>query len=166
MNWTRSRRLALAAAALLAGQMILACASPSGGSFPVPQGQELTCGGLTYRVLGCQWAHRLEAAGESAVPTHNFLVVRLELTNAGTADLPAMWLPGLWLVGEHREVFLADPAGGRLAGALRGSPTAWRPTVKLSGLLVFDVPQALYWLQPEGCPAMGLGSWWPERFGD
>lgn len=148
---------------LLSLALLLGCA---GVRIPVPLGEEATCGGLTYRVLGCSWVHQLQTAQGRAVPTHNFLLVRLEVTNAGGASLPAMWLPGLWLVDEHKETFRPSPLTAGLPGGLKGSGAAWKPTEKRTGIVVFDVPQALYWLRPEGCPPLDLACWWPERFGD
>lgn len=163
MGFASATRSGLCALALLA---LLGCASGAPGRYPVPLGQELTCAGMTYRVLGCSWAHQLTVEGRHLVPTHNFLVVRLEVTNAGSATLPAQWLPEMWLVDEHKEVFAPAAVAVRLEGALLGSPALWRPTEKVSGLVVFDVPQALYHLRPEGCPPLDLACWWPERFGD
>jgi len=153
-----------------AAALLAVCLSAAGCAwnqpFPVLRGEPLTCAGMTYRVLGTTWAHKLEVGGQTVVPTHNFLLVRVEVTNAGVADLPAMWLPQVWLIDEHKEVFPPSPLTERLEGGLRGSPDAWKPTETLTGTLVYDVPQVLYWLQPEGCPRLGLGNWWPERFGD
>ncbi len=154
-------------ACLLAAALALSGCAHTARQFPVRLGQEVACGGLTYRVAGCSWAHQFKTeGGRLAVPNHAFLVVRLEVTNSGRSNLPALWLPNLWLVDEHYESFPVDPVTAELPGALRGSPGVWRPTEKVSGLLVFDVPQAMYHLQPAGCPPLDLRCWWPERFGD
>ncbi len=145
--------------------LLVGCSALSAHS-PVPLGEESICGSLTYRVTGCSWSHSLDVEGRKVVPTHSFLMVRLELTNSGAADLPAGWLPDLRLVDEHLEHFAASVVSAALPGTLRGSPAAWKPLERLSGTLVYDVPQALYWLQAAGCPPLDLACWWPERIGD
>jgi hypothetical protein len=159
-----TRHIALAAA--LAICLLLAACATSGPGYPVPPGKEATCGGITYRVLGSSWAHQLKLDSGPVVPSNNFLLVRLEMTNAGQSNLPAMWLPYMALMDEHKETFQPSAVNTRLPGALHGSMQPWRPNEKLSGVIVFDVPVALYWLRPEGCPPLELRPWWPERFGD
>jgi hypothetical protein len=146
---------------------LAACAGPNATGFPVPLGSQAECAGLTCRVLSSGWGHQLTVeGGKRVVPNRDFLLVRVELTNSGPASRPAGWLPRLWLVDEHHDLYAPSPVTARFEGGLRGQAAEWPPGGKLRGVLVYDVAQALYWLQPEGCPALELGSWWPERFGD
>ena len=145
--------------ALLGALALAGCATTG---FPVPRGEGVTCLGITYRVAGVCWAHRIQTGSGPALPAYGFLLVEVELTNARQSELPAEWLPKLCLVDEHEEVLPASPLSAAIPGGLRPAAQSWRPGQTLRGTVVFDAPQVLYWLQPEGCSRMVLDNWWPE----
>lgn len=149
----------LSAVSLVAA--LAGCAATREG-FPVPVGQELTCGGTTYRVLSSGWTHQFSTPEGRVVPNYDFLVVKVEMVAPG----PILHPPELQVIDEHYETWPLAPVTARLAGGLRGEPGGGLAGRQVSGLAVFDVPQALYYLEPVGCPRMDLRCWWPEIFGD
>jgi hypothetical protein len=128
------RTICLAVCAVLT----VAC-TPKTRAFQV--GERAQVGGAVYTVLDTEWTGELNQGGEPPLaPKHRFLIVHLNINNAGSKEIT---IPLLHVVdasgGEHLE--LSEIKGmPDWYGILR----ALNPTESKEGRIVFDVPVGAY----------------------
>ena len=107
-----------------------------------PLGQKVTLGHLTYVAIDTQWYAALGEGPGARAPQNQFLLIRMSVTNGGSAEAS---VPNL---------SLEDSSGRRYAELNDGeSVTDWigmlrvlPPADTLTGNVVFDVPTGHYTL--------------------
>ena len=125
--------------------LIIGCGAKEGGSAKVlrQMGEAVQVGPVVYNVLDAEWQPQIAGSGSPKLPKNNFLILRLNITNAGNTELT---LPLLQLEdekgAEHFEV--SELAGvEEWLGLLRPI----RPSDTIQGRIVFDVAPANYRLR-------------------
>ena len=121
------------------------CASNRNGAARAlrQMGEAIQVGPVVYIVLDAEWQQQLSGSGAPRLPKNNFLVLRLNVTNAGNRELT---IPLLQLEdekgAEHYEV--SELAGlEEWLGLLRPI----KPSDTVQGRIVFDVSPANYRLR-------------------
>jgi hypothetical protein len=136
----------LAVGPLSALAAILACTACAPKPVPVPtykMGDKAVVGDLVYAAFDTQWLTEIGEGVTARVPQHRFLLVRVSITNSGSAPLVT---PNFSVVDDKGNSYeeLSDGQGvPQWIGFLRqiaGSGTS-------QGNLLFDVPPQHYKLQ-------------------
>ncbi len=106
-------------------------------------GSRVTVGALIFNVLETRWVRELGQLSDLRRPKHQFLLVRLSVTNAGGA---AAGFPMLSLLNDQGEAIPESEDGSSVpewAGLIRNID----PTDSIIGWILFDAPLQAYNLQ-------------------
>jgi len=136
---------ALSVSVLAVAALPLGCGSKGDGTPKVlrQMGEAVQVGPVVYNVLDAEWQSQIAGSTSPKLPKNSFLIVRLNITNAGNSELT---LPLLQLEdekgAEHYEV--SELAGmEEWLGLLR----LVGPSDTTQGRIVFDVAPANYRLR-------------------
>ncbi|MCW5980100.1 MAG: DUF4352 domain-containing protein [Bryobacteraceae bacterium] len=142
MNTEVSRRIPAGLVALAAA-LSLGCSPRVNREAVYKMGEEVKAGSVVYTVTDSEWRMHLGDGFDQLVPKHRFLLVRLNIHNAGDAETA---LPLLQVEDGQGKAFMEE-------SELKGVPDAlgllriMPPDATLRGVIVFDVPSAAYRLR-------------------
>ena len=120
--------------------------SCSRGGIPVrtyPMGERVQLGHLIYTVFETQWLTHLGEGPNERVPQHRYFLVRMSITNAGSAET---MVPAMTLV-EDGDVSHAELSNGESAPQWMGYLRLVKPAETAQGNILFDVPPKRYKLR-------------------
>jgi Domain of unknown function (DUF4352) len=130
----------------LAASLVLAgCSesSKSAGRRLYNMGERVEAGVLVYTVLEAEWQPQLGEGADARVPRHQYLMLRLSITNSGIREVA---IPRLKVVGPGGESHEELTDGDRVPNWL-GMLRSLKPTETMEGRVLFDVPRLDYKLE-------------------
>lgn len=144
IQFPRRTWMALGGAALL---LLAGCGSGQGTTakkLPTySMGAQVTVGPLTYTALETEWKSSFDSPTGPRQAQHQFLLIKLTVTNGGGGEVIA---PLLYLVDGKGKEWIEDDKGEGIPQWL-GTLRMLGPAQTSEGYLLFDVPQGSYQLR-------------------
>ncbi len=109
-------------------------------------GDRVTLGHLSYTIFDRQWQNQFGSGIDARVPQNRFYVLRLSVSNSGSADAI---LPRTTLVDDSGQSYGESNNGDGLTDWI-GNTRQISPGQSAQGNLLFDVPPKHYRLRIEG----------------
>ncbi|MCC7342563.1 MAG: DUF4352 domain-containing protein [Bryobacterales bacterium] len=132
-------------AVLLASILALVSCAGSASAHVVRgvMGQKLTVEGISYTVLAADWVEALGEGATARIPTHRFLLIRVAAANEGAG--PAE-MASFKLIASNGTEY-GEVANGADVNEWLGMARQLEPKDAKQGVVLFDVPKAVYELQ-------------------
>jgi hypothetical protein len=106
-------------------------------------GEDVQVGSLTYNVTDTDWRDQLGSAPTQRLPSNRYLLVRMSITNKGSAEAI---VPTMTLIDGSGTVYTELTEGADVSDWL-GMIRRIRPSQTERGVVLFDVPAKAYTLQ-------------------
>ncbi len=106
-------------------------------------GERVEAGALVYTVLEAEWQPQLGEGANARVPQHQFLMLRVSVTNSSIREVS---IPQLRLVGSRRDSHAELTDGDRVPNWL-GMLRSLKPADTIEGRILFDVPREDFQLE-------------------
>jgi Telomeric repeat-binding factor 2. len=107
---------------------------------PVPMGERVSVGSVTYNVFQADWRSDLETPSGRRYPRHRFLVVRLSITNGAGENVN---IPLLRVEDAGGKTYMEEDSAEGVDGWL-GLLRIIAPAHTEEGAILFDVPPGNY----------------------
>lgn len=106
-------------------------------------GEVVRAGAVAYTAIETEWRTDLGEGLDQKLPKHRFLLIRMTIENTGNTEVA---LPLMQLEDEQGHTYMEEYDLKGVPDSL-GLLRILAPAMKLSGVVVFDVPSAAYRLR-------------------